>query len=215
MVMQLRLPLVRKGNRLAAVIVGGALVIALYLLPSRLQLRPVITLDRSFIDAWVPFLRWTIWIYLSEYPFMVLALWLGTDDRERSRLFYAFILAATIGLAIFILWPTAVARESPGSDGVTGLLWRWLYSVDTPANALPSLHVANTCLAAACLRRCGGAWRMIAPVWTVLIVLSTLTTKQHYAIDIAGGIALAAVCFVVVRAGLRFRDAAGKIPTVV
>lgn len=213
--MQLRLPLVHRGNRAVAVIVGGALVIALYLLPSRLQLRPAITLDRSFIDAWVPFLDWTIWVYLSEYPFMVLAVWLGTDDRERSRLFYAFILAAAIGLAIFVLWPTAVARESPGFDGMTGLLWRWLYSVDTPANALPSLHVANTCLAAARLRRCGGAWRGIAPAWAALIVLSTLTTKQHYAIDLAGGMALAAVCFVVVRAGLRFRDAAGENPTVV
>ena len=204
--MQLRLPLVRRGNRLAAVIVGGALVIALYILPSRLELRPAITLDRSFIDAWVPFLGWTIWVYLSEYPLMVLAIWLGTDDRERSRLFYAFILAATIGLVIFVLWPTAVARESPGSDGLTGLLWRWLYSVDTPANALPSLHVANTCLAAARLWRCCGAWRIMAPVWALLIVLSTLTTKQHYAIDIAGGVALAAVCFVAVRACLRFRD---------
>ena len=189
---------------------GGALVIALYLLPSRLQLRPVVTLDRSFIDAWVPFLRWTIWLYLSEYPLMSLAIWLGTDDRERSRLFYAFILAALIGLTVFILWPTAVTREAPGPDGITGLLWRWLYSVDTPANALPSLHVANTCLAAACLRRGGGAWRIVAPIWAVLIVLSTLTTKQHYAIDVAGGMALAAVSFVAARTCLRFRDAAPR-----
>ena len=206
--MQLRLPLVHRGNRLVAVVFGGALVIALYLLPSRLELRPAITLDRSFIDDWVPFLGWTIWVYLSEYPLMVLAIWLGTDDRERSRLFYAFILAAVIALAIFILWPTAVARESPGSDGVTGLLWRWLYSVDTPANALPSLHVANTCLAATCLRRCGRAWQIVAPIWAALIVLSTLTTKQHYAIDIAGGVALAAFSYVAVRACVRFRDVA-------
>ena len=206
--MQLRLPLVHNGNRLVAVVLGGMLIVALYLLPSRLQLRPTITLDRSFIDAWVPFLRWTIWFYVSEYPLIFLAVWLGTDDRERSRTFYAFILAAAIGLVIFILWPTAVARESPGSDGVTGQLWRWLYSVDTPANALPSLHVANTCLAAVCLRRIGRAWRIIAPIWAVLIVVSTLTTKQHYAIDIAGGVALAAVCFVLVRACVRFPDAA-------
>jgi membrane-associated phospholipid phosphatase len=208
--MQLRLPLVHRGNRLVAVIGGGVLVVALYLLPSRLQFWPAITLDRSFIDAWVPFLGWTIWVYLSEYPLMVLAIWLGTDDRERSRLFYSFILVAVIGLVIFILWPTAVTRESPGSDGVTGLLWRWLYSVDTPANALPSLHVANTCLAAACLQRCGGAWRITAPIWAALIVLSTLTTKQHYAIDIAGGLALAAGSYVVVRACVRFRDVAAS-----
>ena len=206
--MRLRLPLVHDGNRLVAVVAGGVLIVALYLLPSRLQLFPVITLDRSFIDGGVPFVQWTIWFYISEYPFMFLAVWLGRDDRERSRLFYAFILVAAIGLVIFILWPTAVARESPGSDGVTGLLWRWLYSVDTPANALPSLHVANTCLAAARLRRFGRGWQVIAPVWAVLIVVSTLTTKQHYAIDIAGGIALAAVCFILVRAGVRFRDVA-------
>ena len=206
--MRLRLPLVHQGNRLVAAVAGGVLIVALYLLPSRLQLFPVITLDRSFIDAWVPFLQWTIWFYISEYPFMFLAVWLGTDNGERSRLFYAFILVAAIGLVIFILWPTAVARESPGSDGVTGLLWRWLYNVDTPANALPSLHVANTYLAGARLRRLGSVWRVIAPAWAVSIVVSTLTTKQHYAIDIAGGIALAAVCFILVRVGVRVGDVA-------
>ena len=123
--MQLRLPLVHRGNRLVAVIVGGVLVVALYLLPSRLQLWPAITLDRSFIDAWVPFLGWTIWVYLSEYPLMVLAIWLGTDDRERSRLFYSFILVAMIGAGDL----RSVADG--GGAGVAGVRRR-----DRPAVAL-------------------------------------------------------------------------------
>jgi membrane-associated phospholipid phosphatase len=32
----------------------------------------------------------------------------------------------------------------------------------------------------------------VAPVWLALIVLSTLTTKQHFVIDIAAGVLLAA-----------------------
>ena len=120
----------------------------------------------------MPFLGWTIWIYLSGIRSWCCAIWLGTDDRERSRLFYAFILVAVIGLVIFILVADGGRCGSPGSDGMTGLLWRWLYSVDTPANALPSLHVANTCLAplSAALRCAPG--EITAPIWAALIVLT-------------------------------------------
>jgi membrane-associated phospholipid phosphatase len=45
------------------------------------------------------------------------------------------------------------------------------------------------------LRDEGIAWRYSAPVWLALIVLSTLTTKQHYFIDIAAGVLLATFSF--------------------
>jgi membrane-associated phospholipid phosphatase len=181
------------------------LLISLYLVPTRLPVRPVVHLDQSTVDFWIPFVEWTIWFYVSEYPLVFLAVWLGTDDLVRSRTFYALILASLTGSLIFVLWPTDVVRQSPSFVGATGLLWRALYTVDTPANALPSLHVANTCLSASCVYRLGRAWRFITPVWVALIIVSTLTTKQHYAIDIAGGIVLAAACFLAVRLCVRFR----------
>jgi membrane-associated phospholipid phosphatase len=187
------------------VIIGAAVLVGFYQLPARLQFRPAMNLDQSFIDSWIPFLEWTIWFYASEYLLVILAIWLAVSDLERSRAFYALILASTIGLVIFTLWPTAVAPQSPKSLGLTGQLWRWLYTVDTSANALPSLHAANTCIAAVCIYRLGRAWRFIAPVWATSILVSTLTTKQHYVIDIVGGIALAVLCQVVVRAYLKFR----------
>jgi len=185
--MQLQVPLIHRGNRLVAVIIGAAVLVGFYQLPARLQFRPAISLDQSFIDSWIPFLEWTIWFYASEYLLVILAIWLAVSDLERSRAFYALILASTIGLVIFTLWPTAVAPQSPKSLGLTGLLWRWLYTVDTSANALPSLHAANTCIAAVCIYRLGRAWRFIAPVWATSILVSTLTTKQHYVIDIVAG----------------------------
>ena len=117
-------------------VVGAALLVGLYLVPARFQIRPTINLDPSFVDSWVPFLQWTIWFYVSEYVLLFLAIWLGGGDLERSRTFYALILAAALGLVIFTLWPTDVVHESPKLVCVTGLLWRWLYTVDTPANAL-------------------------------------------------------------------------------
>jgi membrane-associated phospholipid phosphatase len=203
--MRLELPLIHRGNRLVAVIVGAAVLVGFYQLPARLQFRPTISLDQSFVDSWIPFLEWTIWFYASEYLLVILAIWLAVSDLERSRAFYALILASAVGLVIFTLWPTAVGRQSPTSTGLTGQLWRWLYAVDTSANALPSLHAANTCIAAVCIYRLGRAWRFVAPVWATSILVSTLTTKQHYVIDIVGGIALAALCHVLVRAYLRFR----------
>jgi membrane-associated phospholipid phosphatase len=201
---RLRLPLIDRRLRIPAVVGGGLLLIGLFAVPERYHLGEPISLDRSVIDDWIPFLAWTIWVYVSYYLFLVLAVWLPKDDRRRSDAVYGLVFAAVIGVVIFTLWPTSVMRQSSGFDGATGFLWHLLFSVDTTFNALPSLHVANTCLAAIALWSRRGLWRIIVPVWAPMIILSTLTTKQHYAIDVLGGLLLAAICFVLVRFGVEY-----------
>jgi membrane-associated phospholipid phosphatase len=196
---RLRLPLIGRRSRLPAVVGGGLLLSVLFALPERFHFGEPTSLDKSVVDDWIPFLAWTIWVYGSYYLFLVLAVWLPKDDRRRSDAAYGLVLAAIVGMAIFTLWPTSVMRQSPSFAGATGFLWRLLFSLDTTVNALPSLHVANTCLAAIALWSRRGVWRVIVPVWATMIILSTLTTKQHYAIDVLGGLLLAAICFVLVR----------------
>lgn len=201
---RLRFPLVDRRLRVLAIVGGGLLLAALFALPARFHLGQPTILDRSIVDDAIPFLDWTIWIYVSYYPFLILAIWLPHNDKLRSDAVYGLLLAGTIGLIIFALWPTSIAREAPSLAGATGFVWRLLFSVDTMVNALPSMHVADTCLAAVALGSRNRIWRVIAPAWATLIVLSTLTTKQHYAIDIPGGFALAAVCFILVRVGVEY-----------
>jgi membrane-associated phospholipid phosphatase len=67
--------------------------------------------------------------------------------------------------------------------------------VDRPVNCVPSLHVANACVCALALQREGSTWHYGAPVWLALIMLSTLTTKQHFVIDVLAGVLLAAFSF--------------------
>lgn len=199
------LPLIDRRLRIPAIVGGGLLLVGLFMLPARIHLGEPIHLDRSFVDEWIPFLEWTIWVYLSEYLFLILAIWCSADDRRRSDTAYGLVLAAMIGLVIFTLLPTSVMRQSPDLAGTTGLLWRFLFAVDTTANALPSLHVANTCLAAIALSSRRGPWQISVLVWAAMIILSTLTTEQHYAIDVLGGLMLAAICFVLVRFGVEYR----------
>ncbi len=202
---RLPLPLIDCRMRAPAIVGGGALLVALFMLPARYHLGEPLKLERSIVDEWIPFLEWTIWIYVSHYLFLILAIWLPKDDGLRSEAAYGLMATAIIGSIIFTVFPTSVPRQSPNLTGATGILWQQLYSVDTMVNALPSLHVANTCLASVALASRGGLWRTAVPLWAGLIILSTLTTKQHYAVDVPGGLALAAICFVLVRFGVEYR----------
>jgi membrane-associated phospholipid phosphatase len=195
---RLRLPLIDRRLRAPAVIGGGLLMIVLFMVPARLHLGTPTQLQPARIDAWIPFLEWTIWIYVSYYLFLVLAIWLPQDDKRRSDAAYGLLLAAIIGVVIFTFWPTSMPRQSPATAGATGMAWQLLFAVDTMVNAFPSLHVANTCLAAVALFTRCGPWRVLVPLWSLLIIASTLTTKQHYAIDVAGGLALAVGCYLLV-----------------
>ncbi len=63
-----------------------------------------------------------------------------------------------------------------------------------PANCFPSLHVALAAIAGCALWRRG--IRVVAVIWPALIAVSTLTTRQHVAWDVAGGLLLAGVVIV-------------------
>src|SRR5690349_11333935 len=111
---RLRLPLIDRQRRIPAVVGGGLLLIGLFAAPERFHLGEPTSLEKSVVDDWIPFLAWTIWIYVSYYLFLVLAIWLPKDDGRRSDAGYGLVLAEIIGAIIFTLWPTSVLRQSPG-----------------------------------------------------------------------------------------------------
>lgn len=82
-----------------------------------------------------------------------------------------------------------------------------MWGQDKPGNTFPSLHVATTVLGALRLRhRRGGALWLL---WAALISVSTLTVKQHFLVDVLGGLAVAfAVHAVVFRKAARTQPAA-------
>lgn len=153
---------------------------------------PPIIID-SPLERSIPFLPWTIWIYFS---FFLLIGW--TALLVRPGRFLRFVLSATLAAVIawtvVLLFPIGFERPDPAS--ITGewhrAVYSFVHSVDASHVTFPSLHVAVTWICTFVL------WGRSHRRWLFLlgtaISLSTLFTKQHQVVDVAGGVALAGFC---------------------
>jgi membrane-associated phospholipid phosphatase len=181
------------GQKLA--IAAGAMAInaVLYLVPNHLQLVEPRRLWWSAVDAWAPFLPATVWIYFSDYLLVSSAFLVSEGWDEVKRFVRAYFVLLAIGAVIHLCWPTAFPREAfpvPGNDGSARALTA-LRGVDAATSCLPSMHVAGSYLAAFSLwhrrRSLFGGYVF----WATAVAVSTLTTKQHYLVDVLAGLALA------------------------
>jgi membrane-associated phospholipid phosphatase len=170
-------------------------VAVFYVVPMHVRLVQPVQVAPTAVDRAIPFLEWTIWIYVSYFLFLFVPFAVCRDEARVTRALYALALNSVLAGVVFLAWPTQLTAQQPAGGGLTGLLWQALLTVDRPVNCVPSLHVANACVCAFAVQHEGRTWRSVAPVWLALIVLSTLTTKQHFVIDIAAGVLLAAFSF--------------------
>jgi membrane-associated phospholipid phosphatase len=198
--------MIRAGNRSAAIACGYVVFCVLYLAAGTIPVREPVALSPGPIDLAVPFVPWTIWVYLSHFPLAFVALWAGGDDLARTGTFYAMLMATIVSVVIFVLFPTTGTRVGLDLAGPTGLAYRLMYLVDVTTNWFPSLHAALAALAAARFRT-GRLWvRRATGAWAVLISLSTLTTKQHQVVDVVGGLLVAAAAYWLAGRWLAGRD---------
>lgn len=189
-----KLPQVAIENR-PMMMLGGYLLFCLFYLGSpHLAWQGPETIPPLWLDDMIPFLPWSVWIYLSQFGLLFCAIWHAPDNTTRSVAFYAMLMASAVAAVIFILFPTTLPRMA-----VDGAAWKMLYALDVHGNCFPSLHAALAALAAAALVRAKGLWAVIAPLWASAIIFSALATKQHVTLDIAGGLALALACQLAVR----------------
>lgn len=127
----------------------------------------------------------SLWLYVSLPPMLM-------TSRQAVVEYGAWIGGlCLVALVIFYFWPSTVPpanidwARSPGMGFLKG--------VDAAGNACPSLHVATAAFSCFWLhqRLPGRALRLFSAAWCVAIVYSTMATKQHMALDVLGGIALA------------------------
>lgn len=143
------------------------------------------------LDHWIGFVPWAVWPYVSLWVYIGVVpglLWL---NDEMGRYLIAVTLLCLIGCGIFYLWPTAVPAFPV--DWARWPMVQVLKTTDASGNACPSLHVAFSVLTAIwlhdLLRRVGapGWLHGVNVVWCVLIVWSTMATRQHVALDVEIG----------------------------
>lgn len=158
-----------------------------YQLSNRIHVFEPRELPMTVVDRAIPFLLWTVWPYFA----LVLLLFLPLGIRDRAlyrRALWAFTFAVTINIVVWMVWPTVYPRPPrPDGGGLTGLAYRWLVSIDTPANCLPSGHITSPVVGCWALSREHPKHRIW--IWPSLLLLSLtiLTTKQHYVWDLPAG----------------------------
>ena len=101
---------------------------------------PMIEMEKN-----IPFLLWTIWIYIILYPiYLIWSLWGYQDELEMNKTLYGFLLLTVISCALFIIFPISYPREFfplPLDNNLTTVIFRGMRELDKPSNCLPSLHV--------------------------------------------------------------------------
>jgi membrane-associated phospholipid phosphatase len=164
----------------------------LYLGAAELPLGVPTTLSASPLDESIPRLPWTVWIYLSQFPFLGFVYWRAFGTVAWTRNLRGMLAATVVSVSVFVLWPTRIVRETVDADLATTLAFNALYGTDPATNCVPSLHVSLALLGVL------GFWperpRLAGAClgWATLIAVSTLTTKQHYLVDVVAGIVVAA-----------------------
>ena len=158
--------------------------------------RGATVLPLTALDHAIPFLPWTVWLY-GTITWVCLGVWLTLPDRAAgARLLATITVAAVTCSAVFVLFPTTFPRalypvESLASASLRELAR--LRATDSPSNCLPSLHVA---LAWAIALTWASSFpgrsvvRAAGVVWALIITVTTITTKQHFVIDVPTGAAV-------------------------
>jgi membrane-associated phospholipid phosphatase len=174
-------------------VVGGTALVS-YSLVARLTHGRSMDLHTRLDDA-IPFLPWTIWLYLPlYYLFFVVAAFAIRTRGVYVRAAISVVIASVVAYAIFFVMPSTYPRPEWASDGtVTSALLRFVRGADLPNNTFPSLHVTmTTAIVLACARESRARALVLAAIG-VFPTLATLTTKQHWVVDIPGGLVLAAL----------------------
>ena len=159
------------------------------------------------LDDRIPNMAIFIYPYVSWFPYILVCAALAIKNLD-DRQFKKAVLVLTTGMNIFLfisyVWPTGLdLRESIVYDlhTLSGNLLKFVQTVDTPKSVFPSMHVYVTLVLQYTLEMqkklvpALGIW--VGRVLAVLIVLSTMFTKQHSAVDVTAAIVMFAVLAIV------------------
>lgn len=159
------------------------------------------------LDLAIPFMAWTVLVYLSLfYLFYPLPLFSMPDTaagrREALLMCQGLVVLSLVSNLVFVLLPAEVHIRSQAFAAVDGMhplilaCYQMQWTLDTPYNAWPSLHVSQAALTTLFAIRWWGGRRLLQwgiGIGWVLMCISILTTKQHFVWDLLTGIVLVAV----------------------
>ena len=154
------------------------------------------------LDDLIPFCEYFIVPYLLWFPYQVFVIAYFIFFNKEKREYYQLTLNLCMGMTVFLivswLYPNIQLLRPAVFTGDSLFIRavQQLYSMDTPTNILPSIHVFNYIAIHLAICKCeqlkDKKWlKRGAGILTFLIILSTMFLKQHSVIDVTLGSAMA------------------------
>jgi hypothetical protein len=149
------------------------------------------------LDFEIPFLAWMVIPYMTLYLYYPVSAFLGnkTDTMWRQNILFhqMMILSSWMCFLVFLVFPVEIDLRHQ-IVGLEGSFWEPLiglvHSADRPWNAWPSLHVVQSAQVVLILRYWYPSTTLkvsilqaVLLVCCALLIISTLTIKQHYIWD--------------------------------
>jgi len=154
----------------------------------------------SRLDNKVPFVKEWVVIYLVCYIFWAANYILAAREGEEEWFRFAFAdyLSRLICGIFFIFLPTTNIRPEIPGDDIFSRMMRMVYSLDAPTNLFPSIHCLVSWFCFIGIRKSKKIpfwYKAFSCIFAIMVFLSTQFTKQHYLIDIFGGVLIAEFCY--------------------
>lgn len=158
-------------------------------------------------DDYIPFCEYFVIPYFLWFAYVtaevIYFFFQSKEDYKRTCIF--LFTGMTIFLIVSTLWPNGhhLRPSSFERDNLFTQLVGFLYSIDTPTNLWPSIHVYNSlgahfAISRSQLFRQRRGIRIGSLVLCVSIILSTMFLKQHSVFDVLTAFVMAAVMYTLV-----------------
>lgn len=140
---------------------------------------------KTKFDNKVPLIRLFIIPYIFLLPLEIFAFFALFNTPLYPRFAITYTVVRIFASIFWYYFPNGVKRSAvPGNDLLSKVI-NYIYNHDGETNGFPSGHVFGSLILCHFLSILYGPWWYIIGI---LISLSTVFVKQHYVVDIAGGI---------------------------
>lgn len=147
------------------------------------------------LDDMIPFCEYFVIPYFLWFAFIAVALiyfgFFNKNLKEYYQLAFNLGIGMTLFLIISYIYPNGqdLRPETFANDNIFTQMVQYLYSIDTPTNVFPSIHVYNSVAVAIAFMTCRKlqkhpAVRYGTVALAISIVLATMFLKQHSVSDV-------------------------------
>ena len=112
-----------------------------------------------------------------------------------------YTVSSLLAFVCYLAWPLSMNRPVFEGENFGERLMLWVFAYDKPGNCFPSSHVFFAVLGAILVPRARSGRVARGAIWAlaVAVCISTVTSGQHYLIDIPAGVVAALVGYAATR----------------